>query len=403
MHKKVTSLLVAVAIASSITIPVFATPSNGRVNEQKNIINEQQQKINKNKEEMEKNRPLYEKAEAEVQKIQSEIEKLDNKIGDMQYKIQSANKKIDETNENITKSQLELDKAEADMKAEKDIFSKRARSLYMNGTDSYLEIIFNSKGLHDFISRIETLRAISNHDKKIVTEIKQKQVEISDRKNKLEQEKKETLALKAQIEADLKEVEKSKSVQDGLIKEAQAKRDQYANTISGFRERIEESERQINSAKNNIERIRQEAAAASSSSNTPSRGNSSGGSSIKVPSSGMGNAAVAIASRYLGTPYLWGGTSPGGFDCSGLVQYAYAQLGVSLPRTTYTQVNCGTAVSRNQLEPGDLVFFGSAGSPHHVGMYVGDGCYIHAPQTGDVVKVSSLSSRRDYCAGRRIR
>lgn len=403
MHKKVTSLLVAVAIVSSITIPVFATPSNSKVNEQKNIINEQQKEINKNKAEMEKNRPLYEKAEAEVQKIQSEIEKLDNKIGDMQYKIQCANKKIDKTNENIIKSQLELDKAEADMKAEKEIFSKRARSLYMNGTDSYLEIIFNSKGLHDFISRIETLRAISNHDKKIVTEIKQKQADITDRKNKLEQEKKETLALKAQIESDLKEVEKSKSVQSGLIKEAQAKRDKYANTIAEFRERIQESERQINSAKNRIERIRQEVAAAATINNTQSRGNSSGGSSIKVPSSGMGNAAVAIASRYLGTPYVWGGTTPSGFDCSGLVQYAYAKLGVGLPRTTYEQVNSGTAVSRDQLEPGDLVFFGSAGAPHHVGMYVGDGCYIHAPRTGDVVKVSSLSGRRDYCGGRRVR
>lgn len=116
----------------------------------------------------------------------------------------------------------------------------------------------------------------------------------------------------------------------------------------------------------------------------------------------LNQKAVETAKQYLGVPYVWGGTTPSGFDCSGLVKYVYGQIDVSISRTTYTQVNEGRYVSRDELLPGDLVFFGDSSSPHHVGMYIGDGMMIHAPQTGDVVKITSLSARSDYATARRI-
>ncbi|EPY2277935.1 transglycosylase SLT domain-containing protein [Clostridium sporogenes] len=122
--------------------------------------------------------------------------------------------------------------------------------------------------------------------------------------------------------------------------------------------------------------------------------------------SGMGNSigeqVVRNAQQYLGRPYKWGGSSPAeNFDCSGLVQYVYKQVGISLNRTTYDQVKQGTAVSKNQLQVGDAVFFGSPSAPHHVGIYMGNGKYIHSPKTGDVIKVSNLNSRSDYATARR--
>lgn len=109
------------------------------------------------------------------------------------------------------------------------------------------------------------------------------------------------------------------------------------------------------------------------------------------------------AAKYLGVPYLWGGTTPSGFDCSGFVQYVLRENGISITRTTYTQWDYdGVYVSRSELQPGDLVYFGSSSAPHHVGMYVGNGTYIHAPRTGDVVKYSSLDSRSDFCGGKRV-
>jgi cell wall-associated NlpC family hydrolase len=112
-----------------------------------------------------------------------------------------------------------------------------------------------------------------------------------------------------------------------------------------------------------------------------------------------GEQIVAIAQRYMGVPYVYGGASPSGFDCSGLVQYVFNQVGISIPRVAADQSKGGQAVSRDNLQPGDLVFFGSPIS--HVGIYIGNGQYINAPKTGDVVKISSLSSRTDYNCARR--
>ena len=98
-----------------------------------------------------------------------------------------------------------------------------------------------------------------------------------------------------------------------------------------------------------------------------------------------------------------GATGPDTFDCSGFVQYVYKKVGIELTRTTYTQVaGRGTYIPKGEEQPGDLVFFGSMSEPHHVGIYVGNGMYIHAPQTGDVVKYSKLIYSRDYCQARRI-
>jgi cell wall-associated NlpC family hydrolase len=110
--------------------------------------------------------------------------------------------------------------------------------------------------------------------------------------------------------------------------------------------------------------------------------------------------AATIALHYLGVPYLWGGESPKGFDCSGLVAYVYAQLGITLPHYAAAQYQLGVAVPRDQLQPGDLVFFDAL---DHVGIYIGGGQFVHAPHTGDVVKITSLAAYGPgYVGARRI-
>ena len=111
------------------------------------------------------------------------------------------------------------------------------------------------------------------------------------------------------------------------------------------------------------------------------------------------NKALAFCKSKLGTPYLWGGTGPR-YDCSGLMMKAYASVGISIPRTSKQQSTFGKSVSKSNLQVGDLVFFGNP--VHHVGMYCGNGQYIHSPKTGDVVKISSLSGRKDYTCARRV-
>lgn len=118
-------------------------------------------------------------------------------------------------------------------------------------------------------------------------------------------------------------------------------------------------------------------------------------------SSGRGQSIVNTAMKYLGVPYVWGGTSPSGFDCSGLVQYSCSKNGISVPRVAAAQRGSGRYVSRENLQPGDLVFFSNGGGVSHVGIYIGNGNMIHAPQTGDVVKISSINTsyRTSHYAG----
>jgi cell wall-associated NlpC family hydrolase len=112
----------------------------------------------------------------------------------------------------------------------------------------------------------------------------------------------------------------------------------------------------------------------------------------------LGARAVAIAVSELGTPYRYGGSSPGGFDCSGLVSYVYGRLGVALPHNAAAQYAYGRPVDQGRLRPGDLVFFHGLG---HVGLYVGKGRIIHAPQTGERVEFQSLASRSGAIEGAR--
>ena len=111
----------------------------------------------------------------------------------------------------------------------------------------------------------------------------------------------------------------------------------------------------------------------------------------------IGARVVATAMSYLGVPYVWGGASRGGVDCSGLTMLAYSTVGIGLGHFTGAQWNSGTHISQSQLAPGDLVFFYP--DHHHVGMYIGGGQFIHAPHTGDVVKISNLSERAGNFSG----
>jgi cell wall-associated NlpC family hydrolase len=111
-------------------------------------------------------------------------------------------------------------------------------------------------------------------------------------------------------------------------------------------------------------------------------------------------AAVQAALSQQGKPYVWGAAGPDAYDCSGLTMWAWGQAGVSLPHQSEQQQNLGTPVDQSQLQPGDLVFFGSPA--YHVGMYIGNGMMVHAPTSGDVVKVTSLSYMSDYSGARRV-
>lgn len=297
--------------------------------------------------------------------IERKIEMLDNQIEDTMSKIESNKKELNNTQSQIKNLQKEVSDTEKDIELREDIFKQRARAAYIGGVDSYLDIILNSKDMQDFVWRMEAVKKIMQFDNKVMAELDSKKEKMLADQKELKDKNDKLLALKSDNEKKLSKLKIDKENQKRML--AQTEASQRNNALA---------------------------------STAGTRGSLSRGS-VSI-SAGSNSDVVAYAYNFLGTPYLWGGTSPSGFDCSGFTQYVYAHFGVGLGRTTYEQINDGSPVSRDQLQPGDLVLFGSSSNPHHMGIYVGNGMYIHAPRTGDVVKVSPVD-RGDFLTGRRVK
>ena len=319
---------------------------------------------------------------SKVQELERNIETLDNQIEGVMDKIADNKKQIIAKEQDIKNSENELKTAETDMKKQKELFNNRMRALYINGSSGYLGILLGSSGLGDLISRVDMVNRIISYDTKVILNYQTKQKDITDKVDKLKTENKKLLSLKSDNENKLSELNKNKSDQKKLIEEAKVQQREY----------VAVEQVAVSTAVKQVASIR-----AAAPKLTLSRGVSS------VSSSVSNDNIVAYASNFLGTPYLWGGTSPStGFDCSGFTQYVYKHFGISIGRTTYDQIKDGVAVSRDQLQPGDLVFYGKGGDPTHMGMYVGNGAYIHSPRTGDVIKISPVD-RSDYITARRVK
>lgn len=366
MNKKIISLFVAIGLAVSMTSTVFASPSS----------------LQSQKAQLQKDKQALKQVQDKRQQISSNIEMLDNQIEDTMRKIDSTDKQIQSVQNDIKAAEADIQTSEDNIKSEKELFSQRVRAMYISGTSGYLGALLQAKGFSDFISRIEAVAKIAELDKKVVGELKSNQDEINKKKTALTNESAKLSALKKDNEQKLVSLGKAKDDQGKLVKELQVQE-------AAFSSKVDASQALVNASLKQIQEIRK---------NAPKTNLSRGTTSAPVTS----NNIIAYASNFLGRPYLWGGTGPDRFDCSGFTQYVYAHFGIHIGRTTYDQINDGSYVNRGDLQPGDLVLFGTSGDPHHVGIYVGNGTYIHSPQTGDVIKISSLDGRSDFICGRRI-
>lgn len=310
--------------------------------------------------------------------IEMAIEKLDVEIEETLHKIEVNKNDISKTEVEITATEKEMKKAQDKMDKEQNLYKSRIRAIYISGLDSYLSILLSADGLGDFISKVEAVNQIITYDNNLIARFKNEKNNLNNKKEQLLSKRNNIVAIKKDNEEKLAMLNSDKEAQKKLIVQAGYLEGAYRYQYSG----------QVNIALKDIDNIRK---------TVPKINVSRGAAAISD------NSVIAYASNYLGTPYVWGGTSPNpGFDCSGFTQYVYRHFGIYLGRTTFDQIKNGYAVSRENLQPGDLVFFGTYSNPHHMGIYVGNNSYIHAPRTGDVVKVSPLS-RADYLTARRVK
>jgi cell wall-associated NlpC family hydrolase len=295
----------------------------------------------------------------------------------------------------------ELGVARRDVRVSEHRLGARLRDLYVSGGgDSTLEVLLGARSLSDVIDLLEVQHRISREDAQIVGAVTRFKADAA-----------HTHARLRQAQADEERLVARRAAEKTAIADGLAEQHRLLTSISGeiARLRHEEAVRQAELAAEAAARLAQQrvqeqqalrAAVIGATVMSPDAVN--GFPSAAAPPSIVGSRVVAIAEQYLGRPYVWGAAGPFAFDCSGLVTYVFEQVGISLPHFAAAQWNYGTYVSRDQLEPGDLVFFENLG---HVGIYVGNDYYIQAPQPGDVVKITPLSepwSAANYYGARRI-
>jgi peptidoglycan DL-endopeptidase CwlO len=369
LNKKIVSVVLAAALAATYIGPtVYADPYSDKASQQRTFNESKNQ---------------YKSAQEIVDEIEAKIQAINTRMEEIYANIEDTNNKISYTEDQIRAGEEGIRVAVESIKEEEELFNMRMRAMYINGMDSYVETILNSKGLADFISRLENVTKIINYDKEVVSSLTEKKVTLEQQRVVLEEEKVQLIALQEENQKRAEELSAKKEEHSIAMAEAEANRDVFQAAMKANEAQLQETIRQIE---------------AMEEASRPSRG--SYDDSAPVPGSGNGSSIVSYAYQFRGTPYQWGGNGPNTFDCSGFTSYVYRANGISLPRTAASQMGTGVAVSRAQLQPGDLVFFGYGGGVDHVGIYVGNNSYIHAPQDNEVVKVSPLT-RRDYIGARR--
>jgi cell wall-associated NlpC family hydrolase len=335
--------------------------------------------------------PSIASARAQARALQSQVDALNTQMEIVVERYDAAAQRLAAVKAGIATNQVQLAQARYELALARQQLATQVVAMYKTPGVQFLDVALSVRSFSELATQFSLYDKVGQQSAATVQQIGGLKSAIEQRRAELVVERGQAQRLVGRIGGQKRQIRASLRHRQQLLDSAHA---EVRRIIA-----------QVQAAKAAAAARAAAAAAAqqaASSRSTASGGSSQSGSPGGSSSRGYGGAAdIRIAQRYLGVPYVWGGASPAGFDCSGLVMYVFAQLGVSLPHNAAMQFTCCTPVPRAQLQPGDLVFFGSSPATiHHVGIYVGDDTMIDAPCTGEVVQYDTLFS--DFYSGGRV-
>jgi len=355
--------------------------------------------------------PGVQEKRAQAQAIIAQLEELDMSLAVTIESYNYANVELDRIDGELESNARHLVTARKSLNVAQSRIAERLRDLYVNGDgDSTLEVLLGSQSLDDIVARLDAIERVSSQDTRILAEVKEFRHEVQTRRANLKDARVEQADVVAERAAQRQAIEGRLAERQQLLSSV---KDEIAQLQAEEARRQAELARQAQ-ARLAAQRLATEQAEIIASQQAQEAQDAQDQTiytqtpdfaetpvpAAPPPDGTQASQVIAIAMQYLGVPYVWGGASPSqGFDCSGLTSYAFAQIGVSLPHHAATQFGYGTPVSSDDLQPADLVFFHGLG---HMGMYIGGDQFIHAPHTGDVVKISTFSSYSGFVGARRI-
>jgi cell wall-associated NlpC family hydrolase len=313
---------------------------------------------------------------AQAAAAEQQLTKLSNQAEHAVEVYDGIHQKYENTLAALRLNQQTLRFAKQNLKAAQQQLAATLTQDYKSGDQDAIAYVLAARSIGDLVDQVQVLQRTTGVNKNLLQQITKYQAEIVQREKLLKKQK-----------AQRKTQQAAAAAQRDRAKSAVARQMNYLDGLkASIRKMIDEQQAAA-------------AAAAAASATAAGSGTAPPSNLPNPPASTLGGQAVAIAERYLGVPYVWGGASPSGFDCSGLTMYVYSQLGVSLPHNAAAQYYALPHVSESDLQPGDLVFFDGL---NHVGIYIGGGSIIHAPHTGTVVQISSLSGGGSYYGAARV-